>query len=159
MDAFCVCLLAKKGLLDSLKNWRPISLINTDAKVFTRILSSRLISSASSLITPYQTGFVGGRFISDNGLLMKLVMEQARLSSSSSIGLLLDQEKAYDRVHPLYLRSVLLRFGIPATLVDCIERLFFSTYLHINVNGFLTDSISQRRGLKQGDPLSPIFLT
>ncbi|KAI8643460.1 hypothetical protein BD408DRAFT_342430, partial [Parasitella parasitica] len=34
----CVSLLPKKGTLDLLKNWRPIALINTDAKVFTRIL-------------------------------------------------------------------------------------------------------------------------
>ncbi|KAI8635820.1 hypothetical protein BD408DRAFT_326796, partial [Parasitella parasitica] len=34
----CFCLLPKKGVLDLLKNWRPIALINTDAKVFTRIL-------------------------------------------------------------------------------------------------------------------------
>jgi hypothetical protein len=53
-----------------------------------------------SLINPYQTGFVRGRFIADNGLLMKLVMEHARNTRSSAIGLILDQEKAYDRVHP-----------------------------------------------------------
>ncbi|KAL0084531.1 hypothetical protein F4703DRAFT_1721984, partial [Phycomyces blakesleeanus] len=34
----CVSLLPKKPPLDSLKNWHPISLINTDAKVFTCIL-------------------------------------------------------------------------------------------------------------------------
>ncbi|KAG2192648.1 hypothetical protein INT47_006906 [Mucor saturninus] len=153
----CVTLLPKKPPFDTLKNWRPISLINTDAKVFTRILSSRMIITASKLINPYQTGFVRGRFIADNGLLMKLVMEQARISSSSGIGLLLDQEKAYDRVHPDYLRAVLLRFGYPLTVVDCIDRLFFSTDLQINVNGFLSQCIPQRRGLKQGDPISPIL--
>ncbi|KAG2191466.1 hypothetical protein INT47_003842, partial [Mucor saturninus] len=153
----CVTLLPKKPPFDTLKNWRPISLINTDAKVFTRILSSRMIITASKLINPYQTGFVRGRFIAGNGLLMKLVMEQARISSSSGIGLLLDQEKAYDRVHPDYLRAVLLRFGYPLTVVDCIGCLFFSTDLQINVNGFLSQCIPQRRGLKQGDPISPIL--
>lgn len=147
----------KRPPLDSLKNWRPISLINTDAKVFTRILSARMVSTASSLITSYQTGFVRGRFIDDNGLLIKMVMEHARTSKSSSIGLLLDQEKAYDRVHPVYLHAVLLRFGYPLQLVDCIGHLFFDTKLVTNVNGFLSKSISQNLGLKQGDPISPIL--
>lgn len=153
----CVSLLPKKPPLDTLKNFRPISLINTDAKVFTRILSNRMISTASSIITPYQTGFVRGRFIADNGLLMKLIMEHAVISGSTSIGLLLDQEKAYDRVHPEYLRAVLLRFGYPLSLVNCIDKLFFGNQLHINVNGFISPSVHQQRGLKQGDPISPIL--
>ncbi|CEP07973.1 hypothetical protein [Parasitella parasitica] len=72
-----------------------------DAKVFIRILSSR---------------FVRGQFIADNSLLMKLMMEHARKFKSSSIDLLLDQEKAYDRVHPVYLRTVLLRFDFPLSM-------------------------------------------
>jgi len=153
----CVSLLPKKQPLENLKNWRPISLINTDAKVFTRILANRLSASSSTLINSHQTGFVRDRFIADNGLLMKLIMDHARLSKSSSIGLLLDQEKAYDRVHPTYLRHVLVRFGYPTSFVDCIEQLFFSTDLHINVNGHISDSVPQFRGLKQGDPISPIL--
>ncbi|CEP12277.1 hypothetical protein [Parasitella parasitica] len=90
-----------------------------------------------------------------NGLLMKLVMEHARNTASSTIGLLLDQEKAYDRVHPMYLRAVLLRFGFPVALVDCISHLFFDNYLVVNVNGFLSSRVPQRRGLKQGDPIRP----
>jgi hypothetical protein len=110
-----------------------------------------------SLINPYQTGFVRGRFIADNGLLMKLVMEHARNTRSSAIGLLLDQEKAYDRVHPKYLEQVLLRFGFPSVLVNSLLGLLFSTSLRLNVNGFLFDSVPQLRELRQRDPISPVL--
>jgi hypothetical protein len=109
-----VSLLLKKGDLSDLKNWRPISLINIDGKVFTHILNLCITRHAHSLITPYQTAFLHGRFIADNELLMKLLMEHARQSKSQAIGLLLDQEKAYDRVHLDYLRQVLCRFGFSA---------------------------------------------
>lgn len=103
----CVSLLPKKGDLTDLKNWRPISLINTDAKAFTRLLNARFISNAASLINTNQAGFLEERFIADNGLLMKLVMEHARISNSTAICVLIDQEKAYDRINEEWLRRVL----------------------------------------------------
>jgi ATP-dependent helicase YprA (DUF1998 family) len=72
-----------------------------------------MIKHAASLINPFQMGFVRDRFIANNGLLMKLIMEHTSNIASSSFVLLLDQEKAYNRVHPAYFRAVLLRFGFP----------------------------------------------
>ncbi|KAG0848498.1 hypothetical protein G6F17_011598 [Rhizopus arrhizus] len=94
----CTVLLPKKGDLNLLQNWRPISLINTDAK----------------------KGFMPQRFIGDNGLMMQLAKIEAEQKQSAEICLLLDQEKAYDRVHPEYLRKVMLQFGFPPSLVSTI---------------------------------------
>jgi hypothetical protein len=58
----CTVLLPKKGDLSSLRNWRPISLINTDAKVFTRLLQSRMTRPSKGLICQAQTGFFTGTF-------------------------------------------------------------------------------------------------
>ncbi|KAG1472683.1 hypothetical protein G6F56_001395 [Rhizopus delemar] len=85
-----VSLLPKKGDSYDLRNWRPISLINTEAKMFTRLLNTRLLSAVSSLITPYQTGFMRGRFIAENGLLMKLIMDHCSQTRSEAVGLHLD---------------------------------------------------------------------
>ena len=48
--AIRVRLLPKKGDLTDLKNWRPISLVNCDGKVFTRILNQRLKSITKKII-------------------------------------------------------------------------------------------------------------
>jgi hypothetical protein len=73
-----VRLLPKKGDLTDLKNWRPISLISCDAKVFTRIVNLRLSSIANKLIQVTQTGFMKDRVIGENGLLLHLLIQQAR---------------------------------------------------------------------------------
>ncbi|KAG1592700.1 hypothetical protein G6F47_009347 [Rhizopus delemar] len=152
-----VSLIPKKGSLSDLKNWRPISLINTDAKVFTRILSAKIISCVDDLITPYKSGFLRHRFIADNGLLMKLVMDYAKSTNSKALGLLLDQEKAYDRVHPDYLQKVLTHFGFSPSFIQSVLDLFFGTQLLLNINGFLSNPVHQQRRLLQGDPLSPVL--
>ena len=152
-----VTLLPKSGDRTSLRNWRPISLICTDAKVFTRMVTTRLAPFMKKLINPYQTGFLHDRFIADNGLLTRLVMSLAQKYDITGAALLLDQEKAYDRVHPEYLQAVLHHFGFPAPFVDSIMHLFFNTQLSININGYISAPCQQQRGLRQGDPLSPLL--
>ena len=60
-------------------------------------------------------------------------------------------------VHPEYLRRVLLHFGFPSTLVTSLSKLFFGTRIHVSINGWLGSAFTQGRGLRQGDPLSPLL--
>jgi hypothetical protein len=152
-------LLFKKGDPELLSNWRPLSLINSDAKLFTKLLANRFNRVLPQLINPYQTGFLPNRLISDNGWLNQTLMANLRSSAPDlpQVAVLLDQEKAYDRVHPEYLRRVLLRFGFPSGLVGCLSSLFFGTQISVSINGWLGAAIPQLRGLRQGDPLSPLL--
>ena len=70
-------LLHKKGDAADLGNWRPLSLINSDAKVFTKIITLRLQGVMDNLIGPCQTGFVRNRLIVDNGLVMQAIENTA----------------------------------------------------------------------------------
>ncbi|KAG1453072.1 hypothetical protein G6F56_007662 [Rhizopus delemar] len=145
------------GDISDLRNWRPISLINTDAKVYTRLLNARLLPAVSNLITPYQTGFMRGRFIADNGLLMKLIMDHCSHIKSSAVGQLLDQEKAYNRVHPGYLRQVLVCIGIPTAFVTSICNLFVWNSSSDKCQWLFSSPVSPQRGLRQGNPLFPVL--
>lgn len=59
--------LPKPGKLPLLPdNYRPIALLNSDYKLFTKILANRLSSIIPSLIHNDQAGFVLGRHAGDN---------------------------------------------------------------------------------------------
>ncbi|CEP09380.1 hypothetical protein, partial, partial [Parasitella parasitica] len=153
----CIVLLPKKGDLWNLANWRPISLINTDCKVFTRLLNARVIGAANKAITGHQAGFMPTRFIGDHGMALRLLMEDAQLHDNRAVGVAIDSAKAYDYVNEQYICKVLQKFGFPTIFITSIRNLFFKTKITINVNGFLTEPVSQKRGLRQGDSISPVL--
>lgn len=134
-------LLPKKDDLTNLSNHRPISLINTDAKLFTRMINARLMTYMNDLISPQQMEFLPGRFIGENGKTLQTVMAIAEHTLPNTIGLLLDQEKAYDRIHPSYLARMMTKFGIPSPIKESLCTLFFNTMIHININGHLSTPV------------------
>ena len=56
---------AKKDLR-YLKNWRPLSLSNTDYKILAKVMAVRLQAVLSSIISTDQCGYIKGRFIGEN---------------------------------------------------------------------------------------------
>ena len=57
-----------KGTTADLKNWRPISLLNIDYKILTKILASRLKSISNEILNPFQSSGPKGRNIVNNAL-------------------------------------------------------------------------------------------
>ena len=61
-----VTLIEKKGKDRSLlENWWPISLVNVDAKIMSKVIATRLKNALSQIIHHNQTGFVKGRYIGE----------------------------------------------------------------------------------------------
>jgi hypothetical protein len=82
---------------------------------------------------------------------------QAVAPKRPHVAVLLDQEKAYDRVHSVYIEKILKNFGFPTDMIATTSKLFFGTKVSVSINGWLAPPFTQHRGLRQGDPLSPIL--
>ena len=58
-----------------IKNWRPISLLNINTKLISKLLAERLKKVLPSLIFKNQTAYVKGRFMSEGGRLISNILE------------------------------------------------------------------------------------
>ena len=112
-------LIPKEGKdLRYLKNWRPISLLNADYKVLTKVLSNRLQQVLPSLIHPDQTGCIKGRYTGQNIQTIKNLMSYTRNSSSSGYLLLAYFEKAFDSFEWSFMVKCLDQYNFGKILSD-----------------------------------------
>ena len=61
--------------LNYISNWRPITLLNTDYKIFAHVIKNRILQTVPKIISKSQSGFQAGRSTTDNLILMYLVIE------------------------------------------------------------------------------------
>ena len=92
----------KKGDVKSLKNWRPISLLNVDYKICSKALSLRLAKVLQFIVSSDQTCSVPGRKISSNLHVLRDILDYIDRTNEPGILLSLDQEKAFDRVNRVF---------------------------------------------------------
>ena len=147
----------KKDDKRDLKNWRPISLLNTDYKIGSKALSLRLSKVLNSIIDPDQTCSVQGRSIFSNLALLRDILSYIERSGEKGILISLDQEKAFDRVNRSFLMELLNCFGFGPSFRGWISTFYNGAYMRVLVNDFLTNPVYLRRGVRQGDALSPML--
>ena len=94
-----IALLPKSEDRSRVQNFRPISLLNTLYKIVAKVYANRMKPLLHNWILPSQTGFVPNRCILDNIFLAFEAMEWTLENNQELSMLLLDFEKAYDRVN------------------------------------------------------------
>lgn len=153
-----VVLIPKKDVPTLFADFRPISLCTFINKIFTKILVNRLKEVLPSLISSEQSAFVCGREISDNILLaQELLVSLDRKVRGNNIILKLDTMKDFDRVSWDFLSRLLVSFGLHPRFIGWIMNNLTSAWFSILVNGKPCRFFQAKRGLKQGDPLSPFL--
>lgn len=151
-------IIPKKGKdLRFLKNWRPLSLLNTDYKILTKVLANRLQLVIDDIVSKDQNGYIKGRFIGDNIRTIADVIDYANLYKQSGIIALLDFEKAFDTVNWTFLEMTLEKFGFG----DVFRRWIIIFYTDISSccvnNGKITPFFKISRGIRQGCPISALL--
>ena len=142
-----------------IKNYRPISLLTVDYKIFAKMLANRLKKCIQKLIHPDQSGFLKGRNIGSNIRLILDIIDYTDFNEIPGAILLLDIEKAFDSVNHDFLLQVLKHFNFGDQFISWIKTIYSCRKSYVINNGFLTDPIDIAKGIFQGCPVSPyLFL-
>ena len=151
-------LIPKTNNADSVDQYRPIAVANFKFKIISKILADRLASIMPAITSVQQRGFIRGRNIKD---CICLTSEAINVLNKKSFGgnmaLKVDIEKAFDTLDWNFLLRVLKAFGFNDIFCNWIQSILASAKISISINGKLHGFFSCSRGVRQGDPLSPLL--
>lgn len=149
-----MCQLYKKKDKREIANYRPITLLNTDYKIFTKVIATRMGKIIHKVIDKAQAGFIPGRNIADQIRLTELMLCYSEANEENGMIIVLDQEKVYDKICHDYLWKAMRNFNMPENLITTVQSLYHNTQTQIMVNGTLSEPFQVDRGIRQGDPMS-----
>ena len=150
-----ITLLEKKDKDKRLiKNWRPISLLNVNAKTIAKVLATRLKKVISCLVTSDITAYIPGRFIGESVHLISDILDYTDIAQLEGYIFAADMEKAFDSVDYNFIIVALEAYGFGPNFVQWVKTLLYDQKSCVMNNGHSTGYFNLERGTRQGDPIS-----
>ena len=148
--------LIPKGDKDKnyLKNWRPLTLLNTIYKMVSGCIAERIKPHLETIIHGDQKGFVSERYIGEAIKTTYDIIEWAKANNKAGIILLIDFEKAYDSLSFEYIKKCLTFFNFSQYIINWVDILLHNFSAVINHCGNISKKFNIGRGARQGDPLA-----
>jgi hypothetical protein len=157
LNSTFISLIPKIPSASEMKDFRPISLVGSLYKIIAKVFANRLKGVLDKVISKTQSAFINGRQILDPILIANESLDSRRRLGEPGILCKMDVEKAYDHVNWDFLLYMLKRCGFGekwcSWISFCISTVRFSVLVNGSPEGFFDSS----RGIRQGDPLSPLL--
>jgi len=137
--------------------FRPISLCNVSYKLCSKLLANRIKPHLHKLISQNQGGFIKGRQILDNVILVQEAIHASKGRKEKGMIIKLDMANAFDRVNHEFLLKVLEKFGFSEKIISMIKCCIGNPWIAPLINRRPTEFFESTRGIRQGCPLSPFL--
>uniref|UniRef100_A0A3Q2NSF9 ribonuclease H n=1 Tax=Fundulus heteroclitus TaxID=8078 RepID=A0A3Q2NSF9_FUNHE len=146
--------MSGEGLL-KVENWRPITISSSILRILSNTLSKRL-SEACSLHRA-QKGFVDGKGCAENLIILQGILSDAKRSTGSLSVIFIDLARAFDSVSHQLIEEVLKGREVDPAWVGFIKNTYKNAKTKVRTAMGETGNVRILRGVKQGDPLSPLL--
>lgn len=149
-----IILLYKKGDPKDIENYRPISLLPSLYKLFSQCILSRISTIIDSNQSEEQAGFRRGFSTVDHIQTLESVIEKYKEFQRPLYLAFIDYQKAFDSISHNSIWEALKVNNIDGTYCNLIKNIYerSTSRVSLETNG---PEIKIKRGVKQGDPLSP----
>ena len=137
-----------------IKNWHPITLLNTVYKIGSGVIANRIKPLLPLLIKSDQIGFIKGRYIGENIRLIYDILHYTEENNIPGILLLIDFEKAFDSLSWSFINKTLNLFNFGPSIQKWFNVFYKDARSTVSQCGFLSDFFKVERGCRQGDLLS-----
>jgi hypothetical protein len=152
-----ITLIPKTNSPTSVNDFRPIYLLNCVTKIITKLLGNRLQRSIIPLVHTNQYGFIKTRTIQDCLAWAFEYIYQCHHSKRQIVILKLDFTKAFDTIEHRAIIQMMEKLGFSKRWMDWTKNILESATTSILLNGVPGRNIHYKRGVRQGDPLSPLL--
>ena len=109
-----------------IENWRPISLINVDAKMMSKVIASRIKNVLPHIIHHNQTGYIKDRFIGETIRSIYDIMDWTVKENIPGLMIFIDFQKAFDSIEWDFLFKCLEAFNFGSDFLRWVK-LFYKT--------------------------------
>jgi hypothetical protein len=151
-----VVLIPKEGAQE-IKDYRPISVMHSSAKLLCKILANRLAPHLDNIISRSQSDFIRGRIIHDNFQYVHGAVNHFHHTKTPMLLIKLDIDNAFDSVRWEYLLELMEQVGFGQRWRNIMALIWSQTSSRILLNGEPGKPIKHGRGLRHGDLLSPML--
>ena len=148
LGGIITCIPKGDKIRNELKNWRPITLLNSTYKLSSAILANCLKQDLNKLIYTDQKGFVKDRFIGGNIRLTYDIIDHCNKNKINGLIVLIDYEKAFDSINWDFITKTLKLFNIGDNIIQWITSLQVNSYSHIVQNGNMSKKVLLHRGCR-----------
>jgi hypothetical protein len=126
-------------------------------KLITKLIADRLQAVIIPLIHKNQYGFIKTRTIQDCLAWAFEYIDQYQQSRKELFILKLDFEKAFDTIEHATICKMMERLGFSPIWINWVQRILDSGSTSVLLNGVPRKQFQCIKGVRQGDPLSPLL--